>query len=179
MQPFPWESTVWWRSHSALNICVTLVHPAGYEEIRPDIAYIRSDIIHIRPDVGCHLFKKLCKAYVTSSSAWESTAGCNSYPAGCYGHPAGYALANSGFYVMKEDGDYITIALRLYLSGTSRKSVWCFRDCFFFVQLFTVSVSLLLASVCFFYFVLVWLQDWEGEFRGPKVLFSVAALPFL
>ena len=30
-------------------ICVTLVHPAVYGEIRPDIAHIRLDII--RPDV--------------------------------------------------------------------------------------------------------------------------------
>ena len=38
-----------------INIRVTLVYLAGYEEIRPDIAYIRPDIIHIRPDVDCHL----------------------------------------------------------------------------------------------------------------------------
>ena len=37
-------------------ICVTLVHPAGYDEIRPDIAYIRSDIVYIQPDVYGHLW---------------------------------------------------------------------------------------------------------------------------
>ena len=36
---------------------MTLVYPAGYEEIRSDIAYIRPDIIHILSDVGCHLLK--------------------------------------------------------------------------------------------------------------------------
>ena len=33
------------------RLCVTLVHPAVYGEIWPDITHIRPDIIHTRPDV--------------------------------------------------------------------------------------------------------------------------------
>ena len=56
MQPFPWKSAVRSRNYSAVNICVTLVHLARYDKIRPDIAYIRPDIIHIRLDICCHLW---------------------------------------------------------------------------------------------------------------------------
>ena len=41
-----------------------------------------------------------------------------------------------------EEKNYVIIALRLYLSGTSRKSAWCLRDCLLFVCLVTVPVSL-------------------------------------
>ena len=50
-----------------------------------------------------------------------------------------------------EEKNYVIIALRLYLSGTSRKSAWCLKDCLLFVCLVTVSVFF---SV-FFFFVMV------------------------
>ena len=72
-------------------ICVTHAHPAGYGEIRPDIAHIRPDIIYIWPDVCCHLLE-YCVTQVISGGTWKSTAGHNSHPAGCYIHMAGYVF---------------------------------------------------------------------------------------
>ena len=69
---------------------------------------------------------------------------------------------------MKEERDYITIAHRLYLSGTSQKSAWCFKDCLFFVCKVTVSVSLSFWFLFFFFVLVLVLVAEFGASQGKK-----------
>ena len=70
--------------------------------------------------------------------------------------------------LLNETKSYVIIALRLYLSGTSRNSAWCFRDGLLFVCLVTVSVSLSVFCVLVIVFLFLVLFG-ASQRREPKL----------
>ena len=83
-----------------------------------------------------------------------------------------------------EERNLITVALRLYLSGTSRKDIWSSKVPL--VSVFLVPVSVSLGFGFFFLFLFFCFGSWLFEFGGnrprvqkKKVLLKVETLLFL